>query len=217
VTGPFDPTPIPGDWSESESPTPESPESQAGSRRWVLWVAIAVVAVVLVAVVVVARSSSGSDGGGVAAPTTVVQSEDAAAKLCQQGEWPKLYNGRPMALDATSDAGFFFWGNPSGWSARVRSGIPATDYTIRLTTSHPINRATLTVDSPDNGSLVVEGNTATFKVNSNSGVNGIDFGTCQSDTFRLDLLVDERLAAPGSVFVGPNNRALQNPLLIERT
>ena len=188
-----------------------------------LWAAAAASVAILVVLgfVVVALISDDDDEAATTTATSSAPAGEAPAEApgrggeCENGRWPGLTQGEPLAL-AAGASGFFVWNDLAGWHLRyVDSGPNPTE--VRGTVTGSARMQAVQLVPGTDGTAELTANIVTFELTGGTDPVGFDLGVgCASTTVRFEL---HGAIAPWPVqdiYVGREGRAVSNPLLIER-
>lgn len=210
--------------TQDDSPTPEDAPQEAiiepdeeetpktldlGNRQVLIVLGIiALIVIVVVGVVVATKNPKKSSD-------QATQTTQAGGSLCG-GAWPALYQGKPANLDAATDSGFYVWVDATGWHLRAIDTGSTTTFKGTITTATTIKDSKQYKMNPaDAGTVTVKANTADFQFAGGPTAKGIDFSPC-SASFRLDVGTLDLPWPAKQIWVGKNNKAVGNPMNIER-
>jgi hypothetical protein len=131
-----------------------------------------------------------------------------------------IYTDQPTALGSADRPEAYVWRDNPGWEWHVRVADPANAVTFRVmvTGASDLFADNFELESPDRGTLKVEGNTATFDVLGESGPVGFDFNSCFISSMKIAVFSGDLLGLPASdIYVGIGNTAPDNPMPIGRS
>ena len=139
-----------------------------------------------------------------------------ANRTCDEGRWPVSVQGQPQSFQVGGPAGYYIWHNEQGW--HLRTTTPSTEghsFTGTIRSSAPIH-VVREFRGERNDYVVVHDNVLSFRFDTHSQVDGVDFTVGCTEGLRFDLYGEGHQWPAARIWLGYRGNAPSNPFSVSR-